>query len=131
MIWSHIIFLIFNRLHNKGVYFRAGLRNLGSSNMSNLQDRIEVRVSCFNSVFFYWLEFWFSKTIELAFLIKADCEKHPINKNMLNVYNKNTKKCCQICSKLTIKILGSGVVIVNPEHISHLFLVFLWLTLIW
>ena len=48
---------------------------------------------------------------------------------------RNTRKRCEICSKLTIKTLEqrqrcrSGVFIVNFEHISHLFLVFLLLTL--
>ena len=44
------------------------------------------------------------------------------------------EKRCEICSKLTIKAPGchwrcSSVFIVNFEHISHLFLVFLMVTL--
>ena len=49
--------------------------------------------------------------------------------------NRNTRKRCEICSKLTIKTPEqrqrrcSGVFIVNFERILHLFLVFLLLTL--
>ena len=53
----------------------------------------------------------------------------------LKVNNKNTRKRCEICSKLTIKTskrhhwCRSGVFIVNFQHISQLVLVFLLLTL--
>ena len=55
--------------------------------------------------------------------------------NMFKVNNRNTSASCEICSKLTIKIperrywRRSGIFIVNFEHISHLVLVFLLLTL--
>ena len=54
---------------------------------------------------------------------------------MLEVSNRNTRTRCETCSKLTIKALErrqqrcSGVFIVNFEHISHLVLVILLLTL--
>ena len=54
---------------------------------------------------------------------------------MLKVNNGNTRKRYKICSKLAINTperrqgFCSGVFIVNFEHISHLFLVFLFLTL--
>ena len=50
---------------------------------------------------------------------------------LLKVNNRNTRTRCEICSKLTIKApeCRSGVFIVNIEHISHLPLVFLLLTL--
>ena len=54
---------------------------------------------------------------------------------LLKVNNKNTKTRFRICSKLTIKTPErrqwhrSGVFIVELEEISHLFLVFLSLTL--
>ena len=54
---------------------------------------------------------------------------------LLKVNNRNTRTRCEICSKLTIKTPErhqrrcSGVFIVNFEHISHLVLVFLLLTL--
>ena len=53
---------------------------------------------------------------------------------LLKVNKRNTRRRCEICSKLTIKIperrqwCCSGIFIVNFEHISHL-LVFLLLTL--
>ena len=54
---------------------------------------------------------------------------------LANIYffklnNRNTRKRCEICSKLTIKTPErgqrrcSGVFIVNFEHILHLFLMF-------
>ena len=56
-----------------------------------------------------------------------------------NVYlfkfnDKNTRKMCKTCSKLTIKTpeqrrIRSGVFFVNLENISYLFLVFLSLNL--
>ena len=46
---------------------------------------------------------------------------------LLKVNNRNTRTRCEICSKLTIKT--PGVFIVNFEHISHLALVSLLLTL--
>ena len=51
---------------------------------------------------------------------------HPAGIYLLKVNNRNTRTRCEICSKLTIK---TGVFIVNFEHISHLVLVFLLLTL--
>ena len=50
---------------------------------------------------------------------------------MFKVNNRNTRKKCEICSKLTIKTpqrlhwRRSGVFIVNFQHISHLVLLFL------
>ena len=52
---------------------------------------------------------------------------------LLKVNNRNNRARCEICSNLTIKAperrLRSGVFIVNLEHISHLVLVFVLLTL--
>ena len=59
----------------------------------------------------------------------------PVGIYMFKVNNKNTRTRCEICSKLTVKTTErrkwrcSGVCIVNFEHISHLVLVFLLLTL--
>ena len=59
----------------------------------------------------------------------------PANINLFRVNNRNSRKRCEICSKLTIKTLErrqsrrSGAFIVNFEHISHLFLLFLLLAL--
>ena len=58
---------------------------------------------------------------------------YPPGKCMFKVSNRNT---CKICSKLTIKTperrhwRRSGVFIVDFEHISHFFLVFLLLTML-
>ena len=53
---------------------------------------------------------------------------------MFKVNNRDTRTMCEICSKLTINLperrrRRSGIFIVNFEHISHLALVFLLLTL--
>ena len=54
---------------------------------------------------------------------------------LLKVNNRNTRTRCEVCSKLIMKTPEwrqwgrSGVFIVNYEHISHLGLVFLSLTL--
>ena len=61
--------------------------------------------------------------------------KDPVSIYLLKVNNRNTRTRSEICSKLTIKTperrqwRRSGVFIVNFEHISHLVLVFLLLTL--
>ena len=60
---------------------------------------------------------------------------NPANIYLFKVNSKITRKRCEICSKLTMKTLErrqrccSGVFIVNFEHISHLFLLFLLVTL--
>ena len=59
----------------------------------------------------------------------------PASIYMVKVNNGNTRTRCEICSELTIKApelsqwRRSGIYIVNFEHISHLGLVFLLLTL--
>ena len=61
--------------------------------------------------------------------------KCPANIYLLKINNRSTKKRSEICSKLTIKTSErrqwrrSGIFIVNFEYISHLFLVFLLLTM--
>ena len=72
--------------------------------------------------------YWVSLVISRFCLI-------PAGNYMFKVNNRNTRTRCEICSKLTIKtperchLRRSGVFIVNFEHISHLVLVFLLLTL--
>ena len=59
----------------------------------------------------------------------------PASIYLFKVNNRNTRTRCEICSKLTIKTperrqrCRYSVFIVNFEHISHLVLVFLLLTL--
>ena len=61
--------------------------------------------------------------------------QNPAGNYMFKVNNRNTRRRCEICLKLTIKTperrhwRRSGVFIVNFKHISHLLLVFLLLTL--
>ena len=52
----------------------------------------------------------------------------PVGNYMFKVNNRNTKTRCEICSKLTIKT-PKRVFILNFEHISHVAVVFLLLTL--
>ena len=59
---------------------------------------------------------------------------NPTNIYLFKVNNGSTRKSCEIFSKLTTKTpercrRSSGVFIVNFENISHLFIVFLLLTL--
>ena len=60
---------------------------------------------------------------------------NPANIYLFKVNNRNTRKRCDICSKLTIKTpeqrhwRRSDVFIVNFERISYLFLLFLLLNL--
>ena len=70
------------------------------------------------------------------FLFSAGIERDwPVNIYLLKFNNRNTRKRCEICSKLSIKTperrqwRRSGVFTVNFEHISHLFLMFSLLTL--
>ena len=62
--------------------------------------------------------------------------RDPAGNYTFKVNNRNTRTWCEIYSKLTIETperrrFRSGVFIVNFEHISHLALVFLLLTLSW
>ena len=60
---------------------------------------------------------------------------YPTNIYLFKVKHRNTRKRCKTCSKLTIKTPKrrqrrlSGVFVVSFEHISHLFLEFLLLSL--
>ena len=60
---------------------------------------------------------------------------NPANIYLFKVNNRNTGKECEICSELKIKppekhnYHRSGIFVVNFEHISQLFLVFLLLSL--
>ena len=60
---------------------------------------------------------------------------HPAGIYLLKVKKRNTRTRCEICEKLILKTPErrywhrSSVFIVNFEHISHLVLMFLLLTL--
>ena len=61
---------------------------------------------------------------------KVFLQTSPAGNYLFKVNHRNTRTRCEICSKLKIKTPErSGVFIFNFEHISHLVLVFLWLTL--
>ena len=66
---------------------------------------------------------------------KEQKQTYPATKYILKVSNRNCRKIYEKCSKSTIKtpkrrqLRRSGIFIVNFEHISHLFLVFLLSTL--
>ena len=71
-----------------------------------------------------------------SFLCKVSEKKiHPVGIYQLKANNRNTITRCEICSVSTKKTperrhwRHSGVFIVDFEHISHLVLVFLLLTL--
>ena len=62
------------------------------------------------------------------------CVTFPANIYLFKVNNRNTRKRCEICSKLTMKISErryrrhSGIFVVNLEQISHIDLMFVLLT---
>ena len=70
-----------------------------------------------------------------VFKIFKQCQGFPANIYLLKFNNKNTRKRCEICSKLTIKTPKQcywrrpGFFIVNFKHMLHPFVVFLLLTL--
>ena len=54
---------------------------------------------------------------------------NPAGIYLFKVNNRNSRKSCEICSKLTIKRRRSVVFIIKYEHVSYVFLLFLLLTL--
>ena len=74
-------------------------------------------------------------TIIATFMTTIQVYNHPPGIYLLKVYGRNTRRRCEKCSVLTVKTQDrrqwrcSCVFIVNFEHISHLVLVFLLLTL--
>ena len=70
-----------------------------------------------------------------VFIFKGRCVIAPVNKNMLRINNRHTRKRGEVCSKLTIKppeqrqCCCFGILIVNFEHTLYLFLVFVLLNL--
>ena len=74
---------------------------------------------------------------KFLFLNRSDLrtDQYPAANYIFKVNDRNIRTMCEICLKLTIKIAErrhcrrSGIFTVNFEHISHLVLVFLLLTL--
>ena len=87
------------------------------------------------------LRYYIHQYIQIVYLYDAlicmkpvITEANPAGNYKFKVNNRNTRTRYEICSKLTIKIperrrRRSGISIVNFEHISHLALLFLLLTL--
>ena len=77
----------------------------------------------------------FIKLISIFSYSLKSTVSNPADLYLLKVNNRSTRTSFQICSKLTIKTPEghqwrcSGVFVANFEHISHLVLVFLLLTL--
>ena len=76
-----------------------------------------------------------SKKNKLFLQLWIDFGNYPANIYLFKVKNRNTRRRSGICSKLTIKSSERyhwrrfGVFIINFEHISHLFLMFLFLSI--
>ena len=64
------------------------------------------------------------KRLQLNTIKWGNVHSFPVSIYLLKVNYRNTRTRCEICSKYR-----SGVFIINFEHISHLVLVFLLLTL--
>ena len=62
------------------------------------------------------------QNMTVSWRYRVQCN-YPVRNYMFKVNNRNTRTKCEICSEVTV------VFIVNFEHISHLVLVFLLLTL--
>ena len=82
---------------------------------------------------FFMKTFYFSARVFHVWLCPccAPPGSFPANIYLFKVSSRNTRKKCEVCSKLTKRIprqYRSGVFIVNFKNISHFFLVFLWLT---
>ena len=76
-----------------------------------------------------------STLLESSLHLQKVCRPFPAYIHLFKVNNRNTRKRCEICWKLTIKTSlqcqwrHSGIFIVNFEHISSLLLVLLLLML--
>ena len=76
-----------------------------------------------------WLDIYQTNPVLLIFITFS------ANIYLFKTNNKNTRKCCETCSELTIQKLERryccrfSAIIVNLEHVPHLFLAFLSLTL--
>ena len=121
--------LIFRKYFVKiGIYFLVYGFFIDSGNIWKNTNGSVIRLFC-SSIFFIDSSNFclFRGTYKITFC--------PVNIYLFKINNRNIRKKCEICLKLTIKTperlhwRRSCVFIVNFEHISHLFLVFLVLTL--
>ena len=89
------------------------------------------------TLFIVWFLFSIFRLLHIFNLVTsaANSKLCPVGVYLLKANNRNTRTKCEICSVLTIKTperrqwRRCGIFIVNFEHISHLVLVFLLLTL--
>ena len=74
---------------------------------------------------------WMENTWDAHDILDLWSHMLPVNIYLFKVNNRNTRKRCEICSKLTIKTsdVGSGAFNVNFLMLTLLFQVFLLLTL--
>ena len=117
--WRRSYVFIVNFEHISYVFSRVSIVNFKQVNVS-------------------WVENSNLQVLELALELKIVCfvvSVNPVNIYLFKFNNRNTRKWREIFSKLTIKIserrqgCRSCVFIVNFEHISRLFLLFLLLNL--
>ena len=86
-------------------------------------------------ILFYLQMIFYFTVFDAPKYFSQDWYTYPADNHLLKVKKRYTRTRCEICSKLTIKTperrqwRRSGIFIVNFEHISHLVLVFLFLTL--
>ena len=100
-------------------------------------------LACISCILYKWL-LWpisvLTKNLSMRKKVYLEAFLNRFMLNQANIYlfkfnNRNTRKRCETCSKVAIKTTEwhqwhhSGVFIVNFEHISLLFLMFLLLTL--
>ena len=131
------IFLVFSRIWIEyGEIFRISpysvriRENMDQKNSMNMDTFHAVQGLTFFKYSFgdWWLSVYSKPTVASCF------GKYPVNIYLFKINNRNTRKRCQKCLKLTIKTperrhwYHFGVFIVNFEHISHLFAVSLLLT---
>ena len=120
--------LCFTKVCETGWIFDWNSFNLGTK--LNVLKNVLMRAE--RKVYFPWEHMSFF----VAIMLRASSRRaYPAGIYLLKVNNRNTRTRFEKCSKLTIKTPQrrqwrcSGVFIVNFQHILHLVLVFLWLTL--
>ena len=103
--------------------------SLKKENMTN-EKKFSIALSFFNAA---CIHFWYVQPYGKP--LHSNFNSQPVHNYMFKVNKRNTRKRCEICSKLTIKAPEQrhwrhfGVFTVNFEYISHLILVLSLLTL--
>ena len=101
--------------------------DLFQSNVSFLYPPQNIR----KLVLFWYLQGVLKRSISLKWFNISTVDTNLVKIYLFKVINTNTRKSCELCSKLSIKTpeCRSGVFVVNFEHSSQLFQVLLLLTL--